>query len=176
MEPEITDAPEVLETPADPEPTPEPETLTPEAIEELKAKAAKADELEAKNKQLFERAKKAEEKKPEPTEGLTAKDALTLAKADIHEDDIEDVLSWAKFKNIPVADALKDPTMKTTLSIRAEERRSALATQTGSGRGAQKVAGEDLLRKAELTGEVPDTAEGMNAIFEARQARRFPKR
>lgn len=151
---------------------------TPEELKALREKAARADELEEKNKQLFERAKKKEgavEKKA--VDSLTPKDALILAKANVHEDDLDEVLEWAAFKKIPVADALKDATLKTILSTRAEERVTAEATNTeGGGRGAAKPSGDDLLRKAESTGEVPDTTEGMNALFLARQARKTNKK
>lgn len=173
MEPN-KDAPEVLETPETTE-TPEGETpeLTAEQIAELKAKAAKAEELENKNKQLFERAKKAEElaKVQKEPDSLSNKDLLFLAKADIHTEDVDDVLEWAKFKKVSVEEAYKH--MKPQLDVRAEERRTAQATQAkGSPRGAAKVTGEDILKKAEKTGEIPETPEGIAALAEARMARR----
>jgi hypothetical protein len=174
MEPN-QDGSEVLETTEKvaEETTETPEELTAEQIAELKAKAAKADELEKKNKQLFERAKKAEtEKAPLQEEGLSNRDVLYLAKADVHEDDVDEVLDWAKFKKISVAYAHKQ--LKATLDVRAEQRKSASASHTkGGARGTSKTTGEDLLRKAERTGEVPETAEGMNDLFLARQKRRL---
>ena len=148
------------------------ETLTSEQIKALREKAAKAEELEKTNKQLFERAKKAEANKPKPADGLTPSDVLVLAKADVHQDDVSDLLEWAKFKKISVADALKSPTMKTMLADNAEKRKTDEATNTNGGpRGGSKVSGDDLLRKAERTGEVPTTAEGMAALAKARQDR-----
>lgn len=180
MDPEEKDAPEVLETPEEeketPE-TPEEETLTAEQIAELKAKAAKADELESKNKQLFERAKKAETAKTavpsKDDDALSTRDVLYLAKADIHEDDVNEVLEYAKKMGVSVADAHKH--YKPILAERAEERKTAAAAHTrGAARGSSKVAPEDVLRKAER-GEVLDSADDMRAIFAARQARRIQK-
>lgn len=176
------DAPEVLETPeTEAEAVETPEVVVEETPDERDARIAelekKAAELESKNKQLYERAKKAETKPAaEPSQdGLTNKDVLFLAKADIHEDDIDEVLEWAKFKKVPVSDAYKQ--MKDVLDVRAEQRKTAAATQTGkSSRGTSKVSGDDLLSKAERTGEVPDTAEGMTELFKARLARRVPSK
>lgn len=111
---------------------------------------------------------------------LSARDALILAKANVTEEDLDTVLEWAKFKKLSVSDTLKDPTLKNILATKDEERKTALATQTrGGARGSAQLSGEDILAKAEQTGEVPDTTEGMQELFKARQARRLnrnPKR
>lgn len=152
--------------------------LSPEEIEELKKKAEASS-------QNFERLKKAEADLKEareklktstsrPVETLSNKDILFLAKADVHEDDLDEVLEWSKFKKITVSEAHKQ--LKPSLDVKDEERKSANATQVRSGaRGTSKVSGEDLLAKAERTGEVPDDQASMQAIFEARRAARFKK-
>lgn len=149
--------------------------LTAEQIAELKQKAAKADELEGKNKQLFERAKKAEDAAKATVHsqdtGLSQTDIIFLAKADIHEDDIGEVTELAKLKKIPVSEAYKY--LKPVLNERAEERKTAAATQTkGGARGTAKVTGEDMLRKVEATGELPDDPDALMQIAEARLARK----
>lgn len=149
-------------------------------LEALKAKAAKADELEEKNKQLFERAKKAEAKKEEkvaPSSELSSKDVFTLVKAGVETDDVDEVVRAAKLLGKSIPDALKDPVVQSILNTRTEERRTAVATNTkGGARGTSKVSGEDLLAKAERTGELPDTDEGMIALAAARQARNTRKK
>jgi len=176
MDPENTDAPEVLETQETAEETaetPDEETIELSATElaDLRAKAEKSDDLEAKNKQLFERLKK-EKQAPSKTDGISNKDVLFLAKADVHSDDMDELLDWAKFKKVSVEEAHKQ--LKTTLDVRAEERRSAGAAHVkGGARGSSKVSGQDLLRKAEQTGEIPDTADGLHDLFAARMARRL---
>lgn len=148
-------------------------------LKEGSEKAAKAQEL-ADNYKV--RAEKAEAKLKEGApltakqeDGLSNKDILFLAKADIHEDDMDEVLDWAKFKKVAVSEAYKQ--MKDVLDVRTEQRKTAQATQTrGGARGASKVSGEDLLSKAEKTGEVPTTDEGMSELFLARQARRHGKK
>lgn len=177
MDDETKDVPVVQKTP---EGEPEPEAgeegaeLTPEQIADLKTKADASS-------QNFERAKKAEARlkefeKPEvkvdapKEEGLSSKDVIFLAKADIHEDDMDEVLDWARFKGVSVSEAHKQ--LKPSLDIKTEERNSALATETGKGaRGGSKVDGASLLEKAESTGEVPDDDAGMTKLAEARMAR-----
>lgn len=174
METPNTDAPEVLETQevaAETTETPEAEEpeLTPEVIADLKAKAAKADELEQKNKQLFERAKKAEAAKGSsdaPVEALSTKDVLYLAKSDVHEDDVNEVLEWAKFKKISVADAHKQLT--ATLQVRAEQRKSAeTANVSNVRRGPTAVTGEKLLENAKA-GKLPDNDDDIAKLMNAK--------
>ena len=155
-------------------PTNEGDELTPEQREELEKKAKASS-------QNYERAKKAEEElkklkeskdeeKPTSSDDLTNKDVIFLAKADIHEDDVDEVLEWAKFKKVSVSEAYKQ--MKTTLDVRAEERKTANATNTQQRtRGTSKTDGEDILQKAESTGEVPTSAKDMDKLAEARMAR-----
>lgn len=126
-----------------------------------------------------EAAKKAPpEKKPADGEGAAPKpadlsglDILAITRAQVHDDDIDTVMEFAKFKKISVADALKDPTVKSILATKAEERTTAEATQARPGaRGSGEVSGEDILAKAKATGEVPDDDAGMQKLFLARQA------
>lgn len=171
MEPENQDAPEVLETPAEeqePTQTPEeaPEPQTDEEKEELRRKV---EDLEKKNKQLFERAKK---NQAPSQDGLSNKDILYLAKADIHQDDLDDVVEMARLKKMSVADAHKF--MEPILAQRAQERTSASLTHTRpSSRSAPQQSAEDVLLKAER-GETIDSEEGLQQIFRARAARRTP--
>lgn len=152
------------------------ETLTPEEIADLKKKAGVSS-------QNFERAKKAEadlkeaRKQLEGTvqskDTLSTMDVLALAKAGIEDDDMDLVTKFAKLQEMTVKDALKDTTLKAILDTKAEERRTAATAHTkGGARGTSKVTGEDLLRKAETTGEVPTSTEGMQALFIARRAQR----
>lgn len=177
MEPEVSDAQEVLETPETEEvveeSTEDVELRDIDAeIEQLKAKAEKADELERKNRQLYERLKKKEEEPSQPASGLSARDIIALKEANITDEDLAEVEEYARYKKLSIADALKSPTLKNILRDSAEERRTARATETRSPRGVAKTSGEDILRKAEKTGEVPDSVEEMKAMIEAQLLRR----
>lgn len=171
MDPDNKDAPEVLETPEGNETEGEQVEkveLTKAEADELRRKAEERDELEKKNKQLFERAKQSEAKAKEAQGSLSAEDIVALR--DVHEDDIPTLQKWAKNEGISLAEARKDKDLQIILNARAEERRTAAATQTtGGSRGAKKPSGEDLLDKAIRTNELPDDDEGMAAIAAARQ-------
>lgn len=173
---EIKDGAEVQETTAEvvEETTEETPKLSDEEIADLKDKASVSS-------QNFERAKKAEAELKEAREklketntsqeGLSNKDVLFLAKADIHEDDLDLVTEEARIKKMPVSEAYKF--LKPILDVKAEERKTASATQSRGGmRGASKVTGDDLVNKFEQTGDVPETNEGITAFYLARQARR----
>lgn len=137
-------------------------------LEKEKAQlAAEKAETDKKNKQLFARVKKDEAAHA----GLSPKDLLALSKADLHTEDLEELQDYASFKKISLADALQDPTMKAILATKQAERITAEATATRGARGATKPDGEDILRTFERTGEVPDTDEGMQALWAARVAR-----
>jgi len=128
--------------------------------------------LKEQNKKLFERAKKAEAEakdlkakvntsKPAPTElsekqdGITSLDAIVLAKANVHEDDIDEVVSYAKFKGISIKQALADKTMKSILRDKTEFRETSEATNTGPARrGSAKPTDEQILANAQAGKEV----------------------
>ena len=172
MEQEEQDELEVQET-TDTEETEQNDELSADAIAELKAKA----EVSSQN---FERAKKAEEelkalklKAPSKENGLDNKDILYLAKADIHEDDMDEVLEYAKFKKLPVKEAHK--LLEDMLSVRSEQRKTAQASNTGaSQRGASKVDGSTLIQNASK-GRLPEDDAGIEALVAAEMAQKTQK-
>lgn len=169
MEEETLVTPETSEGTTDTEIAQEIEQEQGESVEEIKARLAKAEELAENYKK---RAEKAERNKPKvETKGLADKDVIFLAKADIHQDDVDEVVSYAQKMGVSVAEAHKFYT--PILKERAEFRQTAAATQTRGGRGSKPTTGEDLLSKAEKTGEIPNTDEGMAALVQARMARRL---
>lgn len=117
-----------------------------------------------KNKELADnykkRAEKAEQdaKKVNPVEeNLTQKDILVLSKADVHEDDMEEVIEFAKFKKISIADALKHDSLKAILSNSNEVRKSAATAQSKPRQGGQqKPTDEAVVEKAIGKGEIPE--------------------
>lgn len=167
-----------LEPQNTPEGEPEPqdggqETLSPEDIADLKHKA----EVSSQN---FERAKKAEAEKKAlevelakakqtPSDSLTAKDVLALSSEGITQgEDVEFAEKWAKFNGKSVSDTLQDPTFKSIMEKRQEERKTASATQTkGGAKGVSKITGEELLRKASK-GEFPESEEDINKMLDAK--------
>ncbi len=157
------------------------ETLTQEQITDLKKKADASS-------QNFERAKKAEAELKEAREklketvpskavdGLSTPDILALSKANLADEDVEEVLDFAKYKGISPKEALQNSTLKNILATKDQERKNAAASNTGSSqRGSTKVSEQDYLDKANR-GETVDSAEGMAGIFKARMAQKLGKK
>jgi hypothetical protein len=170
MEPENKDVPEVLETPAvatetTPE-TPQPE-LTVEQIAELQAKAAKADDLESKNKQLFERLKK--QPTPEPSQNepqLSTKDIAFLAQNPVHEDDMDEVLDRMKSKNISFSKAYEQ--VKPILEKNTEERKTASAANVRNARSSPSKVSDDVLLSNASQGKLPENDEDIARLVAAK--------
>lgn len=138
-----------------------------------KARAEKAEKLAGNYKIRAEKAeKKSKEGKIETSNetGLSTKDVLILAKANIHEDDIDEVVEYAQFKKIPIAEAIKSGVMKTFIKEKEEKRRVAAATNTGSARrSSTKPSADDILDRASK-GQLPeDPADLAKARWELRK-------
>lgn len=150
-------------------------------IEVIKAHAVATED---RNKQLFARAKKAEgfvltdgkwvkpeavkpaDTKPDATiskdtSDISQTDLYTLIKADVAQEDIEQVVEYAKFKKITVAEALNDEVIKGILAGKAEARNVAEGTNTGGApRGNARLSDQALLENAKK-GIFPDSDEDM---------------
>lgn len=163
--------------------TDESEVLIPDD-EETEDDGSELLALQEKNKRLFERAKKAEAEAKalkgatapptEKQEGISAMDAMALMNAKVtEEEDINEVVEYAKFKNISISEALKASTVKTILAERTETRKTAQAANTGNARrGSSKLSDEQVLTNAEQ-GKYPDDPE---ALAEARMNARKNKK
>lgn len=105
---------------------------------------------------------------------VTPKDYLALNNAKITEDDFDEVVDFAKYRKISVAEALKTQTLKTILAERSEQRQTAKATQIKSPRGTSQGSGDELLTKASK-GQLPNDDAGIEALTAARMAKRTQK-
>lgn len=126
----------------------------------------------AENKKTPKKEKKTLKNKGEETptnDNLSQKDLIAVMSAKIHEDDIDEVVDYAKHKEISIKEALKTTVVKTILSERKEERETAAATNTGKGRqGSSKVSGKSLLNKAESEFKIPESMDDTKKLVEAR--------
>lgn len=149
------------------------EEVTPETEKPKETPEAKFARLTRQAEQLAKKhGFKTKVEEPQERQDLTTKDIIVLSKANIHEEDIDEVLEYAKFKKISVADALKSSVIKASIAEKAEFRRTSEATNSGKTRsGAQKVSGEALIAKAQKTGELPDSDEGIEALVAARHGK-----
>lgn len=110
--------------------------------------------------------------KPVETEDTPKKSEYSLqdirALSDVHDDDVDEVVDYAKSKGITVAEAKKTPMIQSFLENTKGERKTADATNTGKGKqGSSKVSGSSLLRKAQETGEMPESDADLDKLLEA---------
>lgn len=115
------------------------------------------DEADQKFLDQKARAKKAEEdgKKNKPLEdSLSQSDLLAVAKADIHEDDMEEVIEFAKFKKIAIKDALKNESLQVILKDRVEKRKSAEVAQAKPRGGSQQEPNADAILKDAMNNNI----------------------
>lgn len=111
---------------------------------------------------------KPKEKKAEPkSEGLSIKDTVAIQRANIHEDDIEEVIDFAKHKGVSVSEALKHPVIQSTLKINQSNREAQEALNTkGANPKQTKVSGKDLVEKANQ-GALPEDDAGIASLADA---------
>lgn len=97
--------------------------------------------------------------KSEEKGNLSSKDIIAINRANIHEDDLDEIVDYAKYKKISIAEALKSSVITTLLNDKAEQRKTAEATNTRpASRSSTKVSDEDIVLKSEK-GEIPEDPE-----------------
>lgn len=139
-------------------------------IEELKKQI---ETLKHQKEHWKQKANEIKTSKPETKvlskQELSPLDIISLSRNNIHEDDIKDILEYAKFKNITVSEALKSSIIKSTIAEKEEFRQSAGASNTGgSRRGSSKTTTSQLLENARK-GIFPDNAEDIAKLAKARK-------
>lgn len=144
-----------------------------QSLQEKALEAEKAKELAENYKIRAEKAEKGAKTPKETQQGLNDMDVIYLAKAPIHEEDIAEVLDYAKFKGLSVKEAHE--AMKPMLSVKEEARNTAKANNTApSPRGANvKTDGNALLQQAH-GGKLPsdDDDEAIARLVEAEIAQK----
>lgn len=157
----------------------------------LKAKAARADELEATNRQLFERAKKAEGfvkvdgkwvKAPKPEEAVATIQKLQAKAGELDEtqldyldlkgitDDaeIEVIQKVMRTTGLTVRQALKDDYVQAKLEGMRKEREVKSATPSATKRsGSQLGEIEAAIAKFEQSNVLPDDFALRSAVINA---------
>lgn len=133
---------------------------------------AVALEEKAKREKAEQTIIKAKQKPKAPAvanaSGLSATDLIALTKANLEETDLDDVLDYASYKKITVAEALRSSVVKATLAENAEKRKSSIAVNNGSGRRATNGTSEDQLLANARAGKMPDSEADMARLAEAR--------
>ena len=133
----------------------------------------KAEEI-AKNQKIraekAEAAAKQQKADPDPAKKSEEKEAFSLqdirALNDVHDEDVDKLVNYAKFMGITVAEAKKLPEMEAYRKDAEEKRKSAQTTSVKGGRGASKP--KDLLERASQ-GDLPDDDDSINALIAAQR-------
>lgn len=124
------------------------------------AKEGKKEDEDGKQSELD---KKSDEKTTDSQ--LSQRDLMTLVREDIAEEDEEEVINYAKFRNISVSDALKSDVLKSILKDRVEKRTTADATETGAKkRGNSKLTDESIMENASKKGELPSSDDDIRRL------------
>lgn len=84
-----------------------------------------------------------ETEKPK-SDSMSLKDIRALQ--DVDDEDVDEVIDFAKYKGISIADAKKSPVIQTLLKTKAEERKTAQATVVSTQRRSTKPT-VDLVEK-----------------------------
>ena len=137
-----------------------------ESVEEIKARLAKAEEL-ANNYKI--RAEKAEKKsktetKPTSNSDLSGLDILTLSKANVDSEDVEEVVNWAKYKGVSVSEALKSNELNAILNVRKDMRVTANASNTGASRRQTGKLSDEALLNLARSGKMPESEEDLDRL------------
>lgn len=122
----------------------------------LKTMEAQKDHWRKKATERLSRQNEEDDTEESTSSKISIKDQQALLRNNVHEDDIDEVVEYAAFKKISVSEALKSDVIKTTLSNKAEFRKTADASNTSSAKkGSSKVSDETLVSKLSK-GEVPE--------------------
>jgi hypothetical protein len=133
-----------------------------------KAEAEKQKQIAENQKIRAEKAEKKAKEKPEQVDTLSAVDLIAVSKAGIEPEDIEEVIDYAKFKGVPIHEALKSSVVRATLAEKAELRKSAEATNTGSARRASSVVSDEQLVENARQGSLPESDADLRRLTQLR--------
>ena len=103
------------------------------------------------------------------THNLSLKDQMAVLKSDIHVDDLEEVLEWAKSKHKgDVAKALGDNKLKAILDVNASDRKVADATNTSKTRKGASEVSIDRLKNDVKEGKTIEDDKDLDRFLEDR--------
>ena len=137
----------------------------------MKDAEAEAKKLKA---QLANKSGSSEKPQGETSVNVGQKDLYALSQANVHIDDFDDVVEYAKFKKISIQDALKTDVIKTTLANKSEYRKTAEASNTTASRKGVTKVSPDVLVKNLSEGKIPvaGSAEAEELFWARRGGRR----
>lgn len=101
-----------------------------------------------------ETGEKIDSKESAKSPNMDLKDIRALQ--DVHDDDIEEVIEFSKYKKISVAEAKRHPAVQSLLKTRVEERASALAASTQVSRRNNANSSKAILDKVKNQEDMSD--------------------
>lgn len=101
-----------------------------------------------------ETGEKIDSKESTKSPNMDLKDIRALQ--DVHDDDIEEVIEFSKYKKISVAEAKRHPAVQSLLKTRVEERASALAASTQVSRRNNANSSGAILNKVKNQEDMSD--------------------
>lgn len=179
--PSDTPTEEEIETPEETElevglPADQPE------VEPIDEETADAEALKQRNQDLYEQLKKAKglvrdkdgkwvkkealqvPKKERVSEDITRTELYSLVKANVPEEDTNEVVIYAKSHGLSVTEALKTPQLKAILKVNQEYRNTAEAANTGSSRRGVSKVPDDVLEASVSQGKLPQSEEDLKRL------------
>jgi len=114
---------------------------------------------------------KIEEKKTEvkaDTSELTQSDIITLARSELADEDIPEVLEYAKLKGVSLKEALTSNVVQAILSTNKEARTVADASNTGKTAQTTSGTSDDELMANAKKGIMPDSDADMERLAKLR--------
>lgn len=148
------------------------ETEIEESTEDEKDKVIKTLEAQKEHwrkKALDNQAPKSKETIVTSSNDLSQKDLFAMVKANVSTEDFDEVVEYAKFKKIPVADALNSSTLKAILSEKTEQRKTAQATSTGSSRRSNTKLSDEAILDNASRGVLPESDEDIRRLAQLRR-------
>ncbi len=117
---------------------------------------------------------KAEKKDDGKSSDLSSKDIIALTRGNVSDDDMDEVIDFAKYKKISISEALKSGTIKSLLKDKEEQRKTATATTTTTARrGSTKVSDEEIVAQVSQ-GRLPeDPADLAKARWNLKKAKKY---
>ena len=152
-------------------------TLGEDASDDEKDKAIKTlqaqkDHWRKKATQGTDTKKEDPKKEQAKTSELTTADLYTLMRNNVPEEDVQDVVDFAKLKGISLAEALASDVVKTILETKEEQRTVAKATNIGkTAKTNTAMSDEELLSNAKK-GIMPDSDEDMDRLARLRMGKK----
>lgn len=165
----------------------------PADVPEVEPKDEELDDsevLKQKNQELYEQLKKAKGFKRDPKTGhwvkpepkpelevsgtgdITKTELFSLVKANVPDEDVNEVVIYARSHKISVTDALKTAEVKAILGVKNDYRKTAEAANTRTSRYATSKISDDTLINNASKGIMPDDEEGITRLIQAGMTKR----